>query len=145
MPDETAPMTIKAVPIAARKRAVEAAGRQDETMGEWMTRAITRQAEMEAGNAVLPPAIRQPGPEPDPAPPPLDLAGLGAALGAITGAYQAAGHKPPLALAREAKGLLEDHIRCLRGKPPRRQRPAPIGRIAGPPVASNGALSDVSR
>jgi hypothetical protein len=69
--------TIKAMPIAERQAAAQAAQRQDRSQGEWLAMAIRTQLQLESGalaptnGAVLPPDIPV-----RPAVTPLDLAGL---------------------------------------------------------------------
>lgn len=52
---ERAPFTIKSFPVATRQRAVRAAAKRGEAMGEWMARAAENQADLEAGDTVFPP------------------------------------------------------------------------------------------
>lgn len=119
--NQVTPWTIKGMPVAVRKRATECAQRLDETVAEWMTRAVNRQADMEARNVVIPPGkpeANRVAQEPV-SMPQLDLAGLGAAVQAVTAAYQAAGAKVPRAIGREAKATIEHYLRGMRGLPPR--------------------------
>jgi hypothetical protein len=53
-PDERTPWTIKGFPAEVRRRAVDAAGRRDEHMWIWIARAVERQLDIEANDAVLP-------------------------------------------------------------------------------------------
>lgn len=61
---EKAPFTIKSFPVATRQRAVRAASKRGEPMGEWMARAAERQADLETGDGVFPPDKPDGKPEP---------------------------------------------------------------------------------
>jgi hypothetical protein len=117
---ETAPWTIKSVPIAIRQAAVRAAQAQDQTVAQWVSEAVSRLANQQAGNLVIPPD------EPDPAPipaPGVDLTGLAAALNAAVSATLAAGGTPSKALGRDATATLRRVMRAARGLPDRQTRP----------------------
>lgn len=61
---ERAPWTIKSVRVGLRDDAVRAARAQGVTMGEWMERAVPRQAAADRGNQVMPPGQAVAVPEP---------------------------------------------------------------------------------
>jgi hypothetical protein len=61
---------IKSMPVEARKQATACAAKQGQTMAEWLVRAIGNQANLEAGERILPPLV------PSPAPMPQDCAPL---------------------------------------------------------------------
>jgi hypothetical protein len=119
-----APMTIKNVPIATRKKMAAAAARADETMSEFLVRAVDTQVAVDAGNQVIPPG--QPD-KPEPQVPALipvsvvDLAGLMQALAAVGSA-----HGLPPGVTREAYAAARMRLREARGlpgKPIRKTRP----------------------
>lgn len=118
---ETAPWTIKSVPVETRQMAVRAAQAQDQTMGEWIAVAVERMANQQATNLVLPPGEQSHAPivswEPTSA---LDLAGIAAAIQATLAAAQAASSEPPKGLAREAATTIRAYLRAARGLPPRK-------------------------
>jgi hypothetical protein len=60
MTDDRTPWTIKGFPADLRRRAVDAAGKRDEHMWIWIARAVERQLDIEANDAVLP--ANQPDP-----------------------------------------------------------------------------------
>ncbi len=55
---DKASWTIKSVPVETRKLAVACAARQGVTMSEWLARAVRNQANLEAGDRILPPPPR---------------------------------------------------------------------------------------
>ena len=68
---DKASWTIKSVPVEVRKLAVACAAKQDQTMAEWLERAVRNQANLEAGERILPPVPRPSG---LPVVPPADAA-----------------------------------------------------------------------
>lgn len=124
----TAPITIKAFPIAARERMKACAARRDQTQGEWLARAIDTQANLEARDLVEP-ALFDPRP---PTPPPgmtLDLTELRLTMEAAAATAAATGVQVPKAIARHVYALLGQELRTARGIPARapRQTTARIG------------------
>lgn len=112
---DTAPWTIKSVPIEIRQKAVKAANAQGQTMAQWLADAVNRLADQQANNAIIPPS-KPPAPMPLPE---IDLAGLGSALQAVTAAYQASCTVMPKSLGREAATTLRRYLRAVRGLPER--------------------------
>lgn len=119
---ETSPWTIKAVPIETRKRAVRAANAQGVNMADWLTDAVNRLADQQAGNLVIPPGKPDAPREPE-AMPAIDLHGLAAAIEATVAATQAAGRTPSIGLAREAAATIRHAMRAARGLPARQTKP----------------------
>lgn len=121
MADESASWTIKSMPVDVRHRAVKAAHAQDQTMAEWLVDAVTRLADQQAGNRVIPPGKpaqeRRPVEMPD-----IDLTGLAEALNATVAATQASGDTPPKSLGRDAAATLRRYMRAARGLPARQTR-----------------------
>lgn len=113
---DAAPWTIKGMPIEVRQKAVKAANAQDQTVAAWMTEAVNRLANQQAGNQVIPPGKPE---RPHAALPEIDLAGFAQAVAATVQAIQAAGGTPPKALGREAAATLRVHMRAARGLLPR--------------------------
>jgi hypothetical protein len=119
---ETATWTIKNMPIAARRKAIDAANRQDQRMAEWLSHAIDRLADQQGGTQILPPAPAVPASAPASEIPDIDLPGLAQAIQATVEASVAAGRKPPAGLAREAAATLRLYMRAARGLPARQTR-----------------------
>jgi len=120
-PDRT-PWTIKSVPVAIRQRATERAKNNDETVGEWIERAVLAQADREANTLVIPPGKPEQT-EALPAAPRAnrDLAALARAAVEVARLYQAAGLPLPKRVARRFGAMLWAEI-----------RPAPdLGKQAG--------------
>lgn len=116
--DQTAPWTIKAVPVAVREKAVRYARMDGVTMAEWLTRAVQTEANRQDGDAVI-------GPR-DAAPPPalsVDLGGVAAVLQAMAAAA-AAGLPVTKVAVRETVTLVRDQVRAARGLPARQTRRA---------------------
>jgi hypothetical protein len=122
---DTSPWTIKAVPVETRQKAVRAAYAQGVVMAEWITDAVNRLADQQAGNLVIPPGKPE-MPQQREAMPSIDLMGLAAAIEATVTAAEAAGRKPPAGLAREAAATVRQAMRAARGLPAR-QTKAPRG------------------
>ena len=119
---EQAPFTVKAFPVEARELARKAAAKQGEHMGVWLARAVRTQANLEAGERVLPPVKHGQSVAPfDPVKPtqemgkPFDLDGLATALQAVAKVHEVAGLPLPKVLARQASALLLSQIREARG------------------------------
>lgn len=110
------------MPVETRKRAVDAAASQDQTMAEWLTEAVNRKADQQAGNLVLPPG-KPDKPEPAEPAPGIDLAGLGAAIQATVAAAAISGAKLPKGVAREAAATIRHAMRRARGLPDRQTKP----------------------
>jgi len=124
-PDDKAAWTIKSVPVATRKLAVACAGRADVTMAEWLDRAVRNQANLEAGERVLPPAPRPAAGLPAVVPGPavlVDLGGLADLMHAAHEVAEAAGVPMPKVTARHALALATAQLRAARGLPPTRPR-----------------------
>lgn len=122
-PDK-APMTIKAVPVATRKKMAACATKRGETMAEWLARAVDTQAERDAGEVVIPPG------QPDKpaalarALVTVETADLAALLQAVAAVGTAAGL--PAGVAREAYAAARIRLREARGlpgKPARKTKP----------------------
>lgn len=135
---EHAPFTVKAFPVEARELARKCATKQGEHMGAWLARAVRTQANLEAGERVLPPVKQgQPVASYELVKPtqetgkPLDLAGLATALQAVAKVHEAAGLPIPKTLARQASGLVLDQIREARGLPSKLRQ---TGRLIGQTV-----------
>ena len=135
---EHAPFTVKAFPVEARELARKCATKQSENMGAWLARAVRTQANLEAGERVLPPVkqgqsvahhgavipTRETGK-------PLDLDGLAAALQAVAAVSGAAGVPVSKKLARAANALMLTQVMEARGLP---SKPRQTGRLIGQTV-----------
>lgn len=126
---DKASWTIKSVPIETRKLAIACATKQDMTMAEWLVRAVRNQANLEAGERVLPPpAPRQTGnglPAVQaslPALPHVDLGELADLMQAAQAVADAAGVPVPKSTARHALALTTAQLRAARGLPPKARR-----------------------
>lgn len=112
--DDRQPVTIKAMPVAAWKRAREAAEKQDQSMAEWLARAINQLADMEAGARVT-----MPGKPDKPEAPAMPAADLEALMRAAHAVSEASGVPVPKVAARHAFALLTGQMRAARGLPVR--------------------------
>src|SRR3954447_19541004 len=83
--DQTAPWTIKAVPVLVREKAVRYARMDGCTMAEWLAKAVETQATQQDGNQLIPPGK----PEQVPTTPSIDLGDAASALQAIAAAAAA--------------------------------------------------------
>lgn len=127
--DERAPWTIKSVRVETRDLAVRSARAQGVTMGEWMDRAVPRQAEADKGNQVIPPGqpgqsltLLNPMPERETMGKPVDSAGLESLANMAMMLGKGADMPGIKGAARDAAALLRDKLREARGMPPRRPR-----------------------
>lgn len=134
--DEKTTINVKGVSAKAWERARNAAAKQDETMGEWISRAANQLADMEAGPREFPPQspanlapemVKPTGLTPE------QLASLMQGMAALA---TATGTPPAKADVRRAFALVDDHVREARGMPPR-----PIRLRAGPGKANGQALA----
>lgn len=131
-------INVKAMSAHAWDRARAAATRQGETMGEWLSRAVTQLADREASAARELPPLAKPGPDLgriNPMPSPLaaaDLADLMRSMGALAAA---SGTMPPKASVRLAYGLADALVRDAHGLP---RKPSRIGRAVGQSLLENG-------
>ena len=116
-PDEAkTTINVKAVSAKAWERARNCAGKHDETMGEWLSRAINRLADLEEhGTTVEPPAN-----------PEKPVRGFSAAPEAVAEMArgmavlaQATGVMPAKRDVRRVYGLMDEIVRAARGMPPR--------------------------
>jgi hypothetical protein len=130
LPKAEKPMTIKAVPIATRLKMAACATRADETMAEFLVRAVDTQAAIDAGTQVIPPG--QPDkPEDLPALVSVETADLAALLQAVA-AVGAVAPSLPRSVAREAYGAARIRLREARGLPGK------LVRRAGQTAMANG-------
>nr|WP_294566960.1 hypothetical protein [uncultured Rhodopila sp.] len=95
------PWTIKSVPLETRRKAKDAADKQDMTQAEWITQAVNLMADRQARDGIIPPGR----PEADRIVT-IDLPGFAAALTATVAAIQASGGRVPKVLGREAARML---------------------------------------
>lgn len=122
---DKAPWTIKSVDVGVRKMAVKCALHRGETMAEWLARAVRAQANVEAGDQVIPPS------QPD-SPPmvglngqsrhPLGMTDLAETMRAAAMMAEASGVPAPKTAARHAFAILTATLREARGLPPVRRR-----------------------
>lgn len=124
---ETTIVNVKSMPVEAWNLARASANRRDETMAEWLTRAIYLLAQHDAEGR-----ITQIGPESNPAgnpakPPSLSPEDVEALARAMRLATEGAGVPIPKASARHVVALATQHMRAARGmvapRPRRRTRP----------------------
>jgi hypothetical protein len=124
---DKASWTIKSVPVEVRKLAVACAAKQDQTMAEWLERAVRNQANLEAGERILPPIVVRPSAvaavpgSPGPAVP-HDMAALADLMQAAQAMAEAAEVALPKATARHALALLTAQLRAARGLPTKQPR-----------------------
>lgn len=109
---QTTTITVKAVPVSAWTRAKEAAARNDETMGEWLARAINQLADREAGGRLFAPG--QTAPDAPPPPTPAEIEGMMRAAAEVS---KAAAVPVPKTAARHFFALLTAVGRQARGLP----------------------------
>jgi hypothetical protein len=120
--DDKTAWTIKSVPVATRKLAVACAIKRDVTMGEWLVPAVRNQANLEAGELVIPPPNpTQSLPSPSGSVT-TDLSSLAELMRAAQALAEAAGVSVPKATARHALALTSAQLRQARGLPPKRIR-----------------------
>ena len=142
IPDDKAPMTVKAMPVRVRQRALKAAAKQGQSMAEWLTRAIDQLADREEGEReTFPDEAGKPGKLPalpsQPSPvviPTSFLTDLIDAMRAAEAVAAASGVPVPKATAHHAFAILTNHLRKARGLPPvkpRQTRPQ-IGQTISP-------------
>jgi hypothetical protein len=116
--DAIKPWTIKGIAPENRNAAIAAASREKQTLGEWISRAIRTQIQIDLGRERLPAPM---------APRPLvDRAEVAKTVESIQ-ALAATGAPVPKRVSRLAYGLLGDHLEALRG-PAKRG----TGRAPGP-------------
>lgn len=122
---DKASWTVKSVSVETRKLAVACAAKQGQTMAEWLARAVRNQANLEAGERVMPPAARRAGVDLVHVPGPalaMDLGELADLMQATQAVAEAAGVPIAKATARHALALVTAQLRAARGLPPKRQR-----------------------
>jgi hypothetical protein len=119
---------IKGVRTSVRRRALACAAKQDQTMGEWITRAIATQENLEAGERILPPLV--PGQDQDadtrPALPTAAASveavmALSELIRTAVEVGRAGGLPVPKTVARQTYALLGEQLRAARGLPPKRR------------------------
>ena len=115
--DVREPFQIRALSRRHRRRATEAARKLGLNVGEWMERAIDKQADLDAGHAVLPPqplqAARTPM-QPIQAP---DAASLAYLVQAAAQAAQASGKPMSKKRADKVYRLLDRQVTAALGEP----------------------------
>lgn len=133
--NQAAPFMVKAMPIAARKAARAAASRAGLTMGPWIANAVYTQSQLEAGNAVMPPAnpTRSESPIAAPTLSVADLHDLALAAAAVA---QASGRPMPQRTAGRFYRLVDDKLRAATGLPPRQTRKTSLRGAAVPALES---------
>jgi hypothetical protein len=117
--DEKTTINVKGVSAKAWERAKNAAKKQDETMGDWLSRAANHLADREAGPREFPPALQANLPPEMVKPPSLtapELAGLMQGMAALATATNI---PPAKTDVRRAYALVDEHVREARGMPPR--------------------------
>jgi hypothetical protein len=109
--DDIKPWTIKGVGPEARNAATAAAGREKQTIGEWITRAIRTQIQsdrqQDRAPVVVGPVVNHE----------TDLATL-ERLVALTASLAAAGAPPPKAVSRQTYSLIRDSLAAIKGGGP---------------------------
>lgn len=126
-PADKAPMTVKGMPVRARQRALKAAAKQDQSMAEWLTRAIDQLADREEGvRETFPDEAGKPGkPLALPSPtviPEGFLTDLADTMRAAHAVSEASGIPIPKATVHHAYAVLANHLRFVRGLPPVKPR-----------------------
>ena len=139
--DGVKPWTIKGIPPEERNAAIAAAQRDDQTLGEWMARAIRSHIQSDRQQDRAPALV---GPEIQPR---ADLAEIERTIAAVHQLAAAAGEPPPKTVTRSAYALLRMQLAGLRGpgaRPPRSVRPIPgqTGTDASPTIAPDGRTDE---
>jgi len=136
--DERTTINVKGMSVSSWERAKNAAKRQDESMGAWLSRAAEHLANLEDGPRELPPmAPGNPAPEmgnPTPAP----VEGLGVLMQGMAALAAATGTTPAKADTRRLYALVDDQVRQARGLPPRPVRRRQGGLANGQSLLENG-------
>lgn len=148
--DAKAPWMIKGVRASVRRRALACATKQDQTMGEWITRAIATQENLEAGERILPPLL--PGKDADTCPaPPAATASVEAVMAlselirTAVEVGRAGGLPVPKTVARQTYTLVNEQLRAARGLPPKRRGLPPRRTQVRPPGQTiAGAVADAA-
>lgn len=139
---DKAPWTVKSVPVEVRKLAVASASKAGETMAIWLAKAVRNQANLEAGERILPPAPRSASGSASALSvvtprPPVDMAGLADLMQAAVSAAQAAGVPLSKTVARQAMALTNAQLRQARGLP--EKAPRQTGRRNGQTIEAEAA------
>lgn len=106
---------IKNMPEEARATVRRYALMRGETHADWITRAVYRQAAIEAGDEIIPPAAATAATPPAPARP-IDFAGLAELVHELTASFQAAGLAVPKSLPRGVHRMLRQALGIAAGK-----------------------------
>ena len=125
--DRIKPWTIKGISPEVRNAAIAAADRARQPIGEWMSRAIRSQVQVDRQETRSPvPVQPQSAPSSDRT---ADLAEL-ERLVALTSSLSEAGAPPPKAVSRTAYTLIRQRLAEMRG--PTKTLPGPTGTAEGP-------------
>lgn len=118
--NDTAPWTIKAVPINVREKAVRHARMDGVTVAEWLARAVETQANRRDGNVVIAP--RKPEASLESALAAIDQGFKVAAMLQAMAAVQSSGLPVSKAAARDTVRLLRSRVREAGGLPALKSR-----------------------
>jgi hypothetical protein len=128
-------INVKGVDVQQWERAKTCANRSDETLGEWLSRAVKHLADMEEGGREFPPGVPD---RPRQAMTPEQVAALMQATAAL---QTAAGRPVPQNSAAGLRAVADDLVRAARGLPPKA-----VKRVANrPPLLGKAALIDASQ
>ena len=146
--DERTTINVKGMSVSSWERAKKAAGKQDEGMGAWLTRAVEHLANLEDGPREFPPmAPANPAPElgnpTEPVAPRAPVEGLGQLMQGMAALAHATGTPPAKADTRRLYALVDDQVRQARGMPPRPVRRRQGGLAAGQSLLENGKADPV--
>jgi hypothetical protein len=132
--EETTIINVKSVSAAAWEKAKKAATKQGETLGEWLSRAITQVADREAEQPRELPPVKPSRPGTMPASEVSHMMQAMAALAAATG------RPPPKAITARAYRLADDLFRSEMGLPPNPVRLSGLARRQS--LLENGKASE---
>lgn len=121
MADDTAPWTVKSVPVAVREKAVRYARMDGSTMAEWLTKAVETQAAKQDGTQVIPPDKLEPTQANGELVGTVALGEAAAALQAMAAAATA-GLPISKAATRDVVAAIRSQVRVSRGLPARQTR-----------------------
>ena len=110
--DRVKPWTIKGITPEVRNAAVAAADRADQTIGEWLSRAIRAQIKSDRQTDRLP--VRADQARPDDT---ADLAEVAQLVAMAKELSDMTGAPPPKAVSHTAYGLIRDRLKAIKAGP----------------------------
>jgi hypothetical protein len=131
-------INVKGVSVEAWEAAKKAANKQDQTMGEWLTRALNHLANLEAGPREFLPI---PAANPDPETVNPNQAAALAALATLAPVLAGIGPKLTRQAASDVSALISGFAREARGLPPR-AKASRRGKADGQTLLENGKAGE---